>query len=178
MANVSRIAGAHLLALQNRSSIHPSLRLPDGLDTSGLYAWFVDVEGASQLTQGLQSSINPSIIYAGQAGATKWPSGIRVSQTLKGRLEGNHIRGKQRSSTFRRTLNAILQFNDEQALTVWMQAHLALATFCHEERDTLMALEHSVISDLDPPLNLQGMAASQARKTLSALRKDQRAAQG
>jgi hypothetical protein len=45
------------------------------LDQPGLYSWWVDVPGALALSEGLGHEIAPGLIYAGQTGATKWPSG-------------------------------------------------------------------------------------------------------
>jgi hypothetical protein len=55
------------------------------LDRPGLYAWWVDREGASDL-QLPEPHEDLSLAYTGQAGATKWPSGIRSSATLLSRI--------------------------------------------------------------------------------------------
>ena len=39
----------------------------------GLYAWWVDEPGARALTMGLGHPVGAGLIYAGQAGATRWP---------------------------------------------------------------------------------------------------------
>lgn len=48
-----------------------------GLDSAGLYSWWVDREGAGDLARGLGDHLPAGRIYAGQAGATQWPSGSR-----------------------------------------------------------------------------------------------------
>ena len=53
------------------------------LDKPGLYSWSVDAEGAAGLSFGIGSEVREGRIYAGQTGATKWPSGkagARLSQ--------------------------------------------------------------------------------------------------
>ena len=45
-----------------------------GLDHPGLYTWWVDDEGATDLEAGLGTELTSRRIYAGQAGATRWPS--------------------------------------------------------------------------------------------------------
>src|SRR3954451_2475018 len=47
----------------------------EGLDEAGLYSWWVDESGASDLSSGLAQGVGAGRIYAGQTGATKWPSG-------------------------------------------------------------------------------------------------------
>ena len=79
-----------------------------GLLGPGLYAWWTDDEGAAALSHGLGVPVAPGRVYAGQAGATRWPSGRPVTATLGSRIANNHLRGRVRSSTFRRTLAAAL----------------------------------------------------------------------
>ena len=84
------------------SSSDPRLKLP------GMYAWWVNDNGAKQLSAGLGHSIAEGLIYSGQTGATKWPSGKRGSGTLRSRLVSQHSKGRITGSTFRLTLAAIL----------------------------------------------------------------------
>jgi hypothetical protein len=81
----------------------------ENLDQPGLYSWWVDHAGARDLSAGLGHTVAPGRIYAGQTGATKWPSGKTGAMTLTKRIGGNHIRGQIRGSTFRLTLAAILR---------------------------------------------------------------------
>src|SRR5438552_3910056 len=80
-----------------------------GLDSPGLYGWWVDEWGAEMLSTGLGAELVAGRIYAGQAGATAWPSGTKRLATLRSRIGGNHIRGSVRGSTFRLTLAAVLR---------------------------------------------------------------------
>src|SRR3977135_3895586 len=62
-----------------------------GLDQVGLYSWWVDAPGATDLLHGLGHRIRRGRIYAGQTGATKWPSGKTGRATLARRIGGNHL---------------------------------------------------------------------------------------
>lgn len=153
------------------------------LATAGLYAWYIDAEGARTLSHALGEELRPGLVYAGQAGATAWPSGTKRSSSLLSRVGGNHLRGGIRSSTWRLTLAALLvdPLDLEVAgrdltsagharLTSWMHAHLRLNLHPVEDRDLLGALEHQVLARLDPPLNLDGMKRTAVRVEVSRRR--------
>ncbi|UTH47600.1 hypothetical protein KBW81_12885 [Loktanella salsilacus] len=160
-----------LTSPSSREEISENYRLENASNTAGLYAWFADSVAAEDLSIALNLRVPPGLVYAGQAGATRWPSGKIVTQTLKGRVEGNHIRGVRRSSTFRRTLDAIIAFESERHLTQWMQKHLSVAMFSHDDRSSLMSLEESVLAKLDPPFNLKGVPSTPIRTELALRRK-------
>ncbi len=152
----------------------------EGWRTPGLYSWWVDASGAADLTAGLGIPVAPGLIYAGLAGATRWPSGKRSTNTLWSRIAGMHLGGRHEFSTFRRTLGAVLAHADgsatidEDALTAWMTQHLTVVALASEDADTLGLLESEVLATLDPPLNLQGMAATPVRSRLTELRRPHR----
>ena len=155
------------------------------LDRPGLYAWWVDDAGAADLSRGLGLSLEPGRIYAGQAGATKWPSGKAGDDTLGRRIGQMHLGGKVRMSTFRWTLASLLfkqldvqvqaamviTPSSEQALTEWMREHLSIVVHPHDDRDTLGGLEHAVLERLDPPLNLAHLPLTLVRERLTELRR-------
>lgn len=155
-----------------------------GLDVPGLYAWWVDAQGASDLSGGVARQVAPGRIYAGQAGATKWPSGTVGSATLRSRISSQHLGGNIRGSTFRLTLASVLTkalglqliapktigHNGETKLSQWMRDHLGVAVHPFEDRDALGHLEHRVLVELNPPLNLEGRPASDIRTALTHLR--------
>ncbi len=163
-------------------------RWPDGVafvNQPGLYSWWVDEAGAADLSRGLGLTIEPGRIYAGQAGATYWPSGKVSDNTLGKRIGQMHLGGKVRMSTFRWTLAAALYDqlglqvqasmlitpSSEQALSEWMRGRLSIAVHPHDDRDTLAGLEHAVLEYLDPPLNLGHMAPTPVRARLTELRR-------
>jgi len=175
--DVGRCVGA----LRNSAStISPREFIAQGkavVDRPGLYSWWVDQAGADDLSRGLGLPIECGLIYAGLAGATRWPSGKRSNNTLWLRVMTMHLGGNHEFSTFRRTLGAILaQANganhiDENALTQWMHDHLKIITIPYDDRDALGRLERDVLGQLDPPLNLQGMPPTPARRRLKELRR-------
>jgi hypothetical protein len=146
-------------------------------DRPGLYSWWVDRSGADDLSRGLDLAVEPGLIYAGLAGATRWPSGQRSNNTLWLRVVTMHLGRKHEFSTFRRTVGAIVAhadgvtYIDEESLTKWMHAHLRLVTIPYDDRDGLGRLERDVLAELDPPLNLQGMASTPVRRRLKELRR-------
>lgn len=152
-------------------------RGPVGLKVPGLYSWWVDQRGAADLTEGLGIALGPGLIYAGLAGATRWPSGQPSSNTLWSRITGMHLGGRHEFSTFRRTLGAILaaarheEEIDEAQLTAWMHAHLKVIAVPFADADTLGRLEEDVLRGLGPSLNLQGMTPTAIRARVTELRR-------
>jgi len=148
-----------------------------GLGVPGLYSWWVDDEGAGDLSRGLDLQLPPGLIYAGLAGATHWPSGKRSTNTLWLRIQSMHLGRKARFSTFRLTLGSILATTvgsnliDEAALSAWMHVHLRVVTAPYVDADILGLVETEVLQSLDPPLNLRGMQDSDIRRRLTQLRK-------
>ncbi|MBX7435453.1 hypothetical protein JDV09_25655 [Mycobacterium sp. Y57] len=145
-------------------------------DRPGLYSWWVDEAGAADLTRGLGTSVASGLVYAGLAGATRWPSGKRSQNTLWLRITTMHLGGSHEFSTFRRTIGAILASADgatrvdEERVTRWMNDHMRVVTTPYDDRDTLGQIEKRVLEALDPPLNLQGMQPTPLRRTLRELR--------
>ena len=147
------------------------------LQRPGLYSWWVDDRGAHDLSIALGQPLPPGLIYAGQAGATRWPSGRRSSSTLWARLAGMHLGKKHEFSTFRRTLASLLGPTDstgkvdEAALTLWMTERLRVVAAPVEDADILGTVEHQVLQMLDPPLNLKGMGPTAVREHLKQSRR-------
>lgn len=151
-----------------------------GLKEPGLYSWWVDDAGAADLAEGLDLPITSGLIYAGLAGATRWPSGKRSTNTLWSRIAGMHLAGRHEFSTFRRTLGSILanrdgrETIDETGLTGWMTQHLRVLALPYRDADSLGRLEDAVLKAIDPPLNLQGMSSTPVRLRLRELRRPHR----
>ncbi len=147
------------------------------LEGPGLYSWWVDEPGAGDLSRGLGLPVRPGLVYAGLAGATRWPSGRRSTNTLWSRIAGMHLGSRHEFSTFRRTLGSILAATDdhaaidENAVTDWMMRHLTVRTAPHDDPDALGRLETAVLRAIDPPLNLQGMPETPIRIRLRELRR-------
>lgn len=149
----------------------------DGLRSPGLYSWWVDQAGASELSKGLGQPVAAGLIYAGLAGATRSRSGRKSKNTLWGRIKTMHLGGRHQFSTFRLSLGSILAEArgddeiDEAALTAWMHAHLRLVAVPVADADTLGEVETNVLAELNPPLNLDKVKRDPLRVQLSALRK-------
>jgi Family of unknown function (DUF6884)/GIY-YIG catalytic domain len=149
-----------------------------GLQAPGLYSWWVDKTGAADLTRGLRLPVSPGLIYAGQAGATRWPSGRRSKGTLWDRIVGMHLGGSAEFSTFRRTLAAILwpvlplDAEDDPRLSAWINAHLRVVAVPVPDADSLGRIETTVLDAVDPPLNLSGRPRSPIRAELGRLRRN------
>lgn len=149
----------------------------------GMYAWWADDVARGVLGQETGAEL-PSMLYVGQAGATKWPSGKGSSATLASRI-GQHIRGNARSSTFRLTISALLlnalelvpsgggklDTPSNTLVTKWIADHLRVAIVPFDDRDALGAVEATVVRYLDPPLNLGHSLPSGARARLTELRR-------
>jgi hypothetical protein len=93
----------HAVAKPELVAISPTLAKP------GLYSWWVDASGADDLSRGLGYPVSPGLIYAGQAGATREPSGKTSDATLASRLLSQHFNGSTRGSTFRLTIASVLE---------------------------------------------------------------------
>ncbi len=153
-----------------------------GVDEPGLYSWWIDRAGAAELSRGLGHEVQPGRIYAGQAGARRGQA--PGESTLASRIEGNHLGGRSRTSTFRFTLAAVLyapcqleiagpkrlDYGSEKRLTKWMRSHLEVAVFAFRDRERLRGLEDAVLERLDPPLNLQKRSVTALRSSLGFAR--------
>lgn len=151
----------------------------NGTGHPGLYAWFVDDEGAAHLADGIGLPSGAGLIYAGQAGAGS------SSATLGSRIHGNHLGSDIYGSTFRLTLASALRGrlaltpiggghmgrDGEGRLTVWMREHLAVAVIAYPDRARLDSFETVVLERLDPPLNIAKRPPSPVRRQLTVLRR-------
>ena len=143
----------------------------------GLYSWWVDEQGARLLSAGLGHAVDPGLLYAGLAGATRSRSGRKSANTLRGRIGSMHLGGNHNFSTFRLSLGSILAAArgqdriDEGQLTAWMHEHLRLIAVPVDDADMLDALETEVLAVLDPPLNLDKRPKTPLREQLTQLRR-------
>lgn len=172
--------------LSDRANAEPADGFPRdraAADHAGLYAWYASPAALDLLSAPFDLQL-PELIYAGQAGATSSKAGVERSATLHSRIGRNHLGGNLKSSTFRRTLGALLREPlgltldrprvlapaSNRVLTDWMRDNLELVIAPHDDRSSLAEVEHAVLQALDPPLNLMGMARTPVRQTLKSLR--------
>ena len=169
-----------------RNAVEPALfpRDSDEVASAGMYAWWGDGHARDTLGEEI-GAVLPPLLYVGQAGATKWPSGKRSSATLASRIGQQHVRGNARSSTFRLTVSALLlnRFGlvavtrrrldrpSNQRVSEWIAEHLQVAVAPFNDPDALAAVEAEVVGHLDPPLNLGHCLPSNARARLTELRR-------
>ncbi|TDK96483.1 DNA-binding protein [Mycobacterium paragordonae] len=167
------------------AATRPALFPADRLQAArpGMYSWWGDDEACNVLGEAVGAHL-PPLLYVGQAGATRWPSGKKSAATLLSRIGSQHIRGNARSSTFRLTVSCLLA--DRMSLvavkggkldptsnakvSAWIAEHLQVVIAPFDDRDSLGKVEKVVVSQLDPPLNLEHCAPSQARTRLTQLR--------
>lgn len=179
-------------SLTNESRTQSPARFPEDRAEAahaGLYSWWADAHARSTLGHVLAAEL-PPLIYVGQAGATKWPSGKKSAATLGSRIRSQHIRGNARSSTFRLTISSllreVLELDVEAGrldsasngrISEWIAQHLRVAIVAVPNRDTLGMIEEGVVAAIDPPLNLDHCAPSLVREQLRNVRAATRAHQ-
>jgi hypothetical protein len=176
------LPSAHDLAarLGDSSAARPAEGFPwQGVDLHhpGLYAWYVDLPGAHELTAALGHRVVAGLVYAGQAGATSSKVGKASGATLASRIGRNHLGGDVDSSTWRRTLASLLLGDraptpeGRAELDHWMRRHLYLVVAPLPDRATLGRLEEEVLALLDPPFNLMGRPCTEIRRAISERRR-------
>ena len=154
---------------------------PQGLPSAGgFYAWWVKRGALADVPQNPHPA-DPSslLLYVGIS-----PARESSSQTVRGRVIGNHINGNTGSSTFQFVLASFLMSSlelhprtkgtkiglddgDNQRLRDWQYDNLRL-TWC--ERDQPWEVEHSVIEAMKPPLNSAGNSSHPFYATVKAKR--------
>ena len=135
-ADVRRIAA--LLSDPGRSE-HPRAFPADSIAAAnaGLYSWWADAEAQELFLRAGGIPVG-QFLYVGQAGATRWPSGRKSTVTLKRRIRSNHLCGNLSSSTFRRTISALLR----QPLILPRVHHLPGRRHRHSEPHTRNGRTH------------------------------------
>lgn len=149
----------------------------------GMYSWWGDNEACAVLGEVVGMQL-PHLLYVGQAGATRWPSGKKSAATLASRIGTQHIRGNARSSTFRLTISSLLieplslvkasggklDPASNVRTSAWIADHLRILIAPFDDRDTLGSLEKEVVAHLNPPLNLDHCPPSEARARITQRR--------
>lgn len=159
--------------LVNEAAALPCSAFPWGrsdLRQPGLYSWWVDTDGAHELTAGLGHRVPTGLVYAGQAGASSSVAGRERQSTLESRITQNHLRGGTSSSTWRKTLTGVLAPAAPDELNSWMARHLRLIAVPVLDRAGLARLEEAVLRRIDPPLNLAHMSMTPLRYALKSAR--------
>ena len=162
-----RVVDALVSALTDQASAESPRSFPSDRELAshpGLYSWWGDETARALIADQIGISA-PPLIYAGQAGATRWPSGRRSTATLASRIRGNHINGNASSSTFRLTVSALLLRpiglevaspgrltpDANRVVSDWIKTHLQVAVVAYDARDFLGPIEATLLDVLDPP---------------------------
>ena len=169
--------------LSNPDEAEDPLRISENSvagDSPGLYSWWADSTAIDLFAKVVGPVPVDHCIYVGQTGATQ-PSGKSSRATLKSRIMGNHLRGNVGSSTFRKTISAILfeplnlrlekpeqlTRNSNKMVSAWIKNHLRVAIVPYTDRGTLLDLEKQVLASLNPPFNLNGVPTNVLRQRLT-----------
>jgi len=171
---VEELRGREPVALENA-------RGPSGIPAApGFYAWWL-INRAALPDVPLGAS-PPHLLYVGIA-----PSRASSRATLRSRVLGNHIGGNLAASTFRRSLAALLwrregwtpyvtakrklrfTADENAALTAWQFEHLRLTWAVAPKPWTL---EAQIITDLQPPFNIDHNAAHPFCEAMKQARAD------
>ena len=181
-------AGYHIVnQLSDRNNaVRPAVFPRDTQEAArpGMYAWWGDAEACEVLSEEIGAPLS-GLLYAGQTGATRKPSGRKSSATLASRVGRQHIRGNARSSTFRLTISTLLldrfalvsagrgrlDAGSNARVSAWIADHLSVAIAPFDDRDSLGEIEEEVLQLLDPPLNLGTCLPSAARGRITERRR-------
>lgn len=167
------VAGAHLIDPRH---VVPASDTEDLPDEPGLYAWFVDPDGARILNRCLMLPVRSGLVFVGQVGGSTWQPLADPVRNLRDHIEQVQLHGHSRASTFRMVLATVLREHlsmtsvDDPRLTAWMRQHLSVSTWVSENVGGLHALEQMVVAELKPPLNVDHFAGQQYRARLNQMR--------
>lgn len=152
----------------------------DKVDTlplsAGLYGWLVDPIGARILNRCLRLPVRSGLIFVGEVGGSSWHSLVDPVLNLRDHLDRVQLNGRTRASTFRMTLATVLgeylgmTSLDDPRLTDWMHEHLSITTVAVDDGDDLVDLARTIIGELDPPLNVEHLGATEYRTRLQQMR--------
>jgi hypothetical protein len=145
--------------------------------TPGLYGWVVDAAGARELNRCLKLPIAPGLVFVGQVGGSSWHSLVDPVVNLRDHVSAVQLRGRARASTFRMTLSTVLSTHlgmtslEDPVLTEWMLEHLSVSTWAVADGEGLRELAQLLVAELDPPLNVDHLPATEYRDRLQQLRR-------
>jgi hypothetical protein len=143
----------------------------------GLYAWFVDASGARMLNRCLKLPVREGLVFVGQVGGSSWHSLADPVLNVRDHVERIQLHGRTRASTFRMTLATVLGEHlamaslEDPKLTAWMLQHLSVSAWGSEHVGRLSAVEQLVVGELDPPLNVDHLPATEYRSRLNQMRR-------
>jgi hypothetical protein len=143
----------------------------------GLYAWFVDAEGARVLNRCLKLPVREGLVFVGQVGGSTWHSTADPVLNVRDHVERIQLHGRTRASTFRMTLATVLGEHlgmtslEDPKLTAWMTKHLSISAWGSSHVGRLAEVEQLVIAEVNPPLNVDHLPATEYRSRLNQMRR-------
>ncbi|MCW2829884.1 MAG: hypothetical protein JWP31_576, partial [Aeromicrobium sp.] len=165
---------SHYLAdLRNAVPATAAAELPDA---PGLYGWFVDPIGARELNRCLMLPVRAGLVFIGQVGGSSWHSLADPVLNLRDHVTRVQLHGRARASTFRMTLATVLRDHlqmtslEDPRLTEWMLEHLSITAWGTDDLGELRELEQVVVNELNPPLNVDHLPATEYRDRLTEMR--------
>jgi hypothetical protein len=144
--------------------------------TPGLYGWVVDPAGARVLNRCLQLPVAAGLVFVGQVGGSSWHSLVDPVVNLRDHIDRVQLHGRTRASTFRMTLATVLtgylgmSSLEDPILTGWMLEHLSVSTWAVPDGEGLRELAQLLVGELDPPLNVDHLPATEYRARLQQMR--------
>lgn len=171
--DVGSPAVAHLLDSSRAISAADVSSLPRA---PGVYGWHVDPVGARVLNRCLRLPVAPGLVFVGQVGGSTAYSLVDPVLNLHDHIDRVQLHGRTRASTFRMTLATVLGAHlgmtslEDRRLTEWMVEHLSVTTWEAPDGSGLRELAQVVISELDPPLNVDRLPATEYRARLQQMR--------
>ena len=166
-------AGLHLA--DSRQAV-PAVEAESLPQQPGIYGWIVDPIGARVLNRCLRLPVAAGLVFVGQVGASSWHSLVDPVLNIRDHVDRVQLHGRTRASTFRMTLATVLSQYlgltslDDPRLTEWMLMHLSVTTWPVDDGEGLRELTQILISELDPPLNVDHLPASEYRDRLQEMR--------
>ncbi len=166
-------AGRHLADPVNAVRASGVAMLPQ---SPGLYGWVIDRAGARMLNRCLQLPVRPGLVFVGQVGGSSWHSLVDPVLNLRDHIDRVQLNGRTRASTFRMTLATVLREHlgmtsiEDRLLTDWMLEHLSVAVWTTDDIDSLHKVLQLVVGELDPPLNVDHLPATEYRARLQQMR--------
>ncbi|NRQ50463.1 DUF7669 domain-containing protein [Aeromicrobium stalagmiti] len=170
-------AGASIAAhLADERHAVPATDLSSLPEAPGVYGWFVDQSGARELNRCLRLPVRAGLVFVGQVGGSSWHSMADPVLTLRGHVERIQLHGRSRASTFRMTLATVLSEHlrmtsvEDPRLTDWMLEHLSVSYWASDDFGDLRDLEQRLVTELDSPLNVDHLPATEYRARLTQMR--------
>jgi hypothetical protein len=184
-AMVARDVWAMVERLRDPAYAEPGSGFPadgPGAAEPGVYAFHADGVARKRFAGTLGDRARP--LYVDQAGSSCRRTHVASGATLGSAIARTHLRGSTASSSFRRSVAALLWDDldlccdapkrltpaSNARLTAWMLEHVRVATVVVDDWSSLWLIAEYIGHCLDPPLNLDGYEHDPVRRRIRELR--------